>query len=105
MLRSTVRGHDVAPRYGGEEFVVLLLCTDADQAIEVAQWLRAAIAGHDWLHRPVTVSCGVATYRPDTPDAVALVDCADRALYRSRESGRNRTSRYDQRLYTRWGTR
>ena len=88
-LRSSVRGHDVVARYGGEEFVVLLPATDADEALDVAERLRTAIAGHDWPHRPVTASLGVATSGPDTPDAATLVDHADRALYHSKEAGRN----------------
>jgi two-component system chemotaxis response regulator CheY len=96
MLRSTVRGHDVVARYGGEEFVVLLPATSAADAFEVAERLRGSIAGHDWPHRAVTASFGVATYGPDTPDAVALVERADRALYASKEAGRNRTRHFDQ---------
>jgi diguanylate cyclase (GGDEF)-like protein len=94
MLRSTVRGHDVVARYGGEEFVVLLPATGSREAVEVAERLRATIAGHGWPHRAVTASFGVATSGPDAPDAVALVDQADRALYSSKEVGRNRTSHF-----------
>ena len=96
-LRSTLRGHDVVARYGGEEFVVLLPATGPDAAMEVAERLRSAIAGRTWPHRPVTASFGVATSGPDTPDAATLVDLADRALYLSKEAGRNRTSHYGRR--------
>lgn len=95
MLRTTLRSHDVVARYGGEEFVVLLPATGADEAVEVAERLRGTIAEHAWPHRPVTASFGVATSGPDTPDAAALVDRADRALYRSKEAGRNRTRYID----------
>jgi two-component system chemotaxis response regulator CheY len=94
-LRSNLRGHDVVARYGGEEFVVLLPATVADAALEVAERLRAAIAGHDWPHRAVTASFGVATSGPGTPVAAALVDQADRALYLAKEAGRNRTSHHE----------
>jgi diguanylate cyclase (GGDEF)-like protein len=94
-LRSNLRGQDVVARYGGEEFVVLLPATGANGALEVAERLRNAIAGRDWPHRSVTASFGVATSGPDTPDAATLVDHADRALYRSKEAGRDRTSHYD----------
>ena len=93
-LRSSLRGHDVLARYGGEEFVVLLPATDADEALRVAERLRTAIADHAWPHRPVTASFGVATSGPETPDAAALVDRADRALYLSKEAGRNRSSQW-----------
>jgi diguanylate cyclase (GGDEF)-like protein len=96
MLRSSVRGHDVVARYGGEEFVVLLPATGVNEAVEVAERLRATIADHGWPHRPVTASFGVATSDDDTPDGAALVDRADRALYAAKETGRNRTSHYGQ---------
>ena len=95
-LRAIVRGHDVVARYGGEEFVVLLPATGANDSVEVAERLRNAIAGHDWPHRPVTASFGVATYEPGMTDPNALVDRADRALYLAKEAGRNRTTHFDQ---------
>lgn len=93
-LRSALRGHDVVARYGGEEFVVLLPGTDADAANDVAERLRTAIADQEWPHRPVTASFGVATSGPGTSDAAALVEHADRALYLSKEAGRNRASHF-----------
>ncbi len=69
ILRAAVRGHDVVARYGGEEFVVLLPATDANEALEVAERLRSAIACRPWPHRKVTASLGVATAGPATPDA------------------------------------
>lgn len=92
LLRESVRGHDVVARYGGEEFVVLLPATGADEALEVAERLREAIAGRDWPHRPVTASLGVATSVAETPDESTLVELADRALYSSKQTGRNRTT-------------
>jgi diguanylate cyclase (GGDEF)-like protein len=91
-LRSNVRAHDVVARYGGEEFVVLMPATDLDASVEVAERLRRAIAGSDWPHRPVTASFGAATSDPDTTDAATLVDQADRALYLSKQAGRNRVT-------------
>ncbi len=92
LLRESVRGHDVVARYGGEEFVVLLPATDAAEALEVAERLRTAVAGCDWPHRPVTTSLGIATSSSETPDESALVELADRALYSSKQAGRNRTT-------------
>ena len=94
-LRSNLRSHDVVARYGGEEFVVLLPATAEDAALDVAERLRAAIAGREWPHRSVTASFGVATSGAEAPDAATLVDHADRALYHSKEAGRDRTSHYD----------
>ena len=60
-LQSAVRAHDVVARYGGEEFVVLLPATEANEALEVAERLRSAIADQPWPLRKVTASLGVAT--------------------------------------------
>ncbi len=95
-LLAIVRGHDVVARYGGEEFVVLLPGTEADEAIDVAERIRSAIADHPWPSRKVTASLGVATSSIEVPDAATLVDHADRALYHSKQSGRNRCSHFAQ---------
>ena len=84
-------------RYGGEEFVVLLPATEADEAMEVAERLRSAIADQPWPHRKVTASLGVATTGHSTPNAAALVDQADRALYQSKQAGRNQVTLYHDR--------
>jgi two-component system cell cycle response regulator len=93
-LRTAVRSHDVVARYGGEEFVILLPATNQDEAVEVAQRLRLAIAGRPWPHRKVTASLGVGTTGLETPDAAALVDQADQALYQSKQAGRNQITHY-----------
>ncbi len=89
-LGGTVRGTDFLARYGGEEFAVVLPDTDHAGAMVLAERLRQAVAGGRWEKRPVTVSVGVATLGPHTPDADALVQEADRALYASKLAGRNR---------------
>ncbi len=90
LLVANVRGHDVVARYGGEEFAVLLPATDADASLALGQRLRAAIEGHDWPLRPVTISLGVATSCGRTPRAADMIDWADRSLYQSKAQGRNR---------------
>jgi diguanylate cyclase (GGDEF)-like protein len=94
ILRAVVRAHDVVARYGGEEFVVLMPATDANQAVDVAERLRSAIACRPWPHCQMTASLGVATSGPATPNAAALVDQADQALYYSKQSGRNQVNHY-----------
>jgi diguanylate cyclase (GGDEF)-like protein len=93
-IRTAVRGHDIVARYGGEEFVVLLPTTDAPEAVEVAERLRSAIASQCWTRRKVTASLGVGTIGPHTPCASALVDQADRALYYSKQAGRNQVTHF-----------
>jgi len=90
---AAVREDDVPARFGGEEFVVLLRNPDPRVAVEIGERIRAAVRGLD-LRRlgvpAVSVSIGVAV--ADTPDAAidALIDIADRALYRAKRAGRDR---------------
>ena len=91
---DNVRKHDEVARIGGEEFAILLPDTDAPVAIEMAERFRSAIAGRHWPLRPVTASLGVATTVGGLDPPAALVDQADRALYRSKEAGRDRVSHF-----------
>ena len=94
-LRRNIRGVDLACRFGGEEFVVLMPDTDFRQAQGVAERVRTAIAerGFDVGNGrllPVTISVGLALNEQatDTPDV--LLKRADVALYRAKRGGRNR---------------
>ena len=89
-VAGAARSTDTVARYGGEEFVLILPDTDYDGAMVLAERCRRAVADADWASRPVTVSVGVSTLPPETPDAAALVREADEALYRSKQAGRNR---------------
>lgn len=97
VLRGGLRPSDFAVRYGGEEMMVLLPGTNQEQAVVVAERLcerlRDAIVFADMrLPLPhVTGSFGVASLAPDG-DERALMEAADAALYRAKESGRNRVS-------------
>jgi diguanylate cyclase (GGDEF)-like protein len=94
-VSKSIRTTDIAFRYGGEEFAVLLpSCTKA-QAAEVAEKIRAAVGAHG--HRAgvlgrTTVSIGVATFPDDGRAARGLVDTADGALYAAKAAGRDRVS-------------
>lgn len=91
-IAENIRGVDVAGRFGGEEFLVLLRDASRDRAMQVAERLRAAIeaSGLEYADgKAVTISIGVAYARPaDSSDDV--VERADRALYRAKNAGRNR---------------
>jgi diguanylate cyclase (GGDEF)-like protein len=91
MIRSVVRESDLPARYGGEEFAVVLPGADVRVAREIAERIRAAMAEHPWPHVGVTVSIGVAC-GTGAVEAGALIEAADRALYRSKSGGRDRVT-------------
>jgi two-component system, cell cycle response regulator len=92
-VRHAVRASDVAARYGGDEFVVILTRTDLAGAARVAEALRAGIEGVGRrLGYPagvITVSVGLAEFDPKQSSEHDLLVAADRALYRAKASGRN----------------
>jgi diguanylate cyclase (GGDEF)-like protein len=93
LLQASLRAHDMAARYGGEELLLLLPDTDQDIALEVAERLRLAIAQmtviSDDLRLSVTASFGVAQLQPQQ-SAEQWIERADMALYRAKREGRNR---------------
>jgi diguanylate cyclase (GGDEF)-like protein len=97
-LQAQLRFTDVAARFGGDEFVVMLPDTPARGALEVAERIRHAIAetpfNSDAGRLTCTVSVGVASYPDDGRSMDALLARADRALYLGKEGGRNRVVPY-----------
>ena len=95
-IAANVRGIDLACRYGGEEFVVVMPDTDVEFAYSVAERLRKSVettpfdisrAPH---HLNVTISIGIAGSKMPGDTASALLHRADQALYRAKHDGRNR---------------
>ncbi|MGM0571152.1 MAG: diguanylate cyclase [Pseudomonadota bacterium] len=95
LLRQLARESDVVCRWGGEEFAVLVPETALDEAVDLAERLRATIA-RDVASPlgPITVSIGVAQHLSQEPEDL-LIQRADQALYWAKEKGRNRVETAD----------
>ncbi len=95
-IKRSIRGIDLACRYGGEEFVVVMPETDMAVAAMVAERLRRRIAADPFAIQqgartiPVTISIGIAALRGKDDNAAMLLKRADQALYRAKRDGRNR---------------
>jgi diguanylate cyclase (GGDEF)-like protein len=94
-MQETLRPYDTAGRYGGEEFLLILPDCDRENAVRLAERVRQRIRGEpvdtDDAAIPLTVSLGVAVARPGvSSDATSLIAAADQALYRAKETGRDR---------------
>lgn len=105
VIRASVRQQDMASRYGGEEFTVMLPNTLKEDAMAVAERIRENIENTDFVyegqHMHVTISGGVSIYTAeDNPVETAkeLVDQADQALYVSKKNGRNRITFADKEI-------
>ncbi|MCH8978651.1 MAG: diguanylate cyclase [Armatimonadetes bacterium] len=96
VMQSAVRESDLVARYGGEEFVVVLPGAGREGACRVAEQIREHLESYQWQQRPLTVSGGIATLSEQSLTRDDLVEEADRAMYRSKESGRNRITHFDE---------
>jgi diguanylate cyclase (GGDEF)-like protein len=92
-------GTDLMARYGGEEFVCMLADTDRERAGETAERIRESVAAKGFesgtVRFQVTMSIGAAIYPVDSRHAREVLEKADKALYRAKETGRNRLVFYN----------
>ena len=98
-LLRTTRASDVAARYGGDEFIILLRETNVDGARVRADLICSELGSTpietEGLRIEITVSVGIAEHQPGTPvNKENLIDRADQAMYISKNAGRNRVSAY-----------
>jgi diguanylate cyclase (GGDEF)-like protein/PAS domain S-box-containing protein len=100
VCRKPLRQTDTMFRYGGEEFVLLLPETKLDEALAVAERVRAKIEGTTFVtHKGdihITVSAGVSEFGPQTSSLNAFIESTDTALYAAKEAGRNCIREYSQ---------
>lgn len=105
VIKMQLRDYDIAGRYGGEEFSIILPYTKLSEAQMAAERLRKAVektkidiskVNSDVTEKNigVTISLGVAEYSPDD-DENTLLQKADKALYKAKENGRNRVESYE----------
>lgn len=96
VIKSCTRNADTAARYGGEEFVVMLNNTPVSAAMAIAERIRKLVEEsailYDGQKINVTISIGVSSYNFDLEPAKSIVDRADKALYESKQNGRNRVT-------------
>jgi diguanylate cyclase (GGDEF)-like protein len=94
LIRDNIRDVDVSARYGGEEFIAYLPEADVKAAHQAAERIRQAIAGRtfdpDGAALRTTISIGIAAFPEHGDDVKALIKRADRAMYRAKQSGRDR---------------
>lgn len=103
ILKKRFRGIDILARYGGEEFVVLMLHTTANESLYILEEIRKGVEGKNFVV-PIdfyttkkikkTISIGLATLT-DEEDIYEFIKKADDALYKAKNSGRNRTTMYN----------
>lgn len=107
IITRSLRAGDVASRFGGEEFAVFLLDADIQQGLTAAERIRQRMADFEFTvtrqlgdsfpdKHHVTISIGVASFPEDSRDPIELVEMADAALYRAKQTGRNRVCAYRQ---------
>ncbi|MEJ2100127.1 MAG: diguanylate cyclase, partial [Desulfobacterales bacterium] len=96
IIKSCLRANDSAYRYGGEEFTVILPETTGEEAKTVAQRIRATLENENFIPEPnkkatITISIGVTQCYPKE-ELSAFIRRADKAMYLSKQNGRNRVS-------------
>jgi diguanylate cyclase (GGDEF)-like protein len=104
VLKQSVRASDLLIRYGGEEFLIILLDSEGKAADQVAENIRAAVekmkvqvAG---VSLQKTISIGLSSFPEDSETFWQAVKFADVALYQAKEQGRNRVIRFNTGMWT-----
>ena len=97
-IKEKMRQIDFIGRYGGEELSIILTETDKSEAMVAAERFRQAVESKEIKaydeNLKVTISIGISLFPDDSQDAKKIIDKADQALYKAKESGRNRVCIY-----------
>lgn len=108
VLIETLRKIDISARYGGDEFVVILPNTNKRGSLIVAQKIRNNIKNMPFKFKGeefnATLSIGIATYPENAPDKDILIEKADKALYESKEQGKDKVLHYEDISFEELGT-
>lgn len=100
LMKGSIRGFDLLARYGGEEFGVILPETAMEEALVVGKRIVTAVEKYTFKNPAgnqsfsLSVTAGLASFPEDADDSKKLIEAADRALYRGKESGKNRICTY-----------
>jgi len=99
ILKDCIRQSDLACRYGGEEFAVILPNTDVKKAKAVCERFRKIVGGHLFKHNlsqfNITISMGIISYNSFMDQSpIEILELADKALYQAKEAGRNQLVEY-----------
>lgn len=94
-LKDTLRADDVAARFGGEEFAILLPRTNAEEAAAIAERIRMRVEHTNFPNRKITISIGIASQSNDFETPKDWITAADMALYEAKHLGRNNVQVYD----------
>lgn len=104
VLKQSVRASDLVIRYGGEEFLIILLDSQGDAAMQVAENIRVAVEGLKVQVAGIvlqkTISIGISDFPTDSDTFWQAVKFADVALYQAKEKGRNRVIRFDTSMWS-----
>ena len=102
LLRQSMRPTDLVGRYGGEEFCVIVREVSGERAVQMAEAIRERLADDRGVELPdgqalsMTASFGVSLLEAGATTLSELIDQADRAMYRAKQSGRNRVVEFEQ---------
>jgi len=90
ILLSHIKSTDIAGRYGGEEFLIILRDLEWQEAIEIAEKIKEDVANMEFFQKELKVTISIGLCKGEGETYIELVNKADRLLYKAKERGRNR---------------